>query len=329
MNKNVVLCIISILFAVSTSIFAEVDPPSKTKSWHIWLNEVRQEALSEGIRPEVFDKALKGVKPSRRVRNLSKSQPEKRLTFRKYRSTRIDPYRITIGIKKYKKHRGQLEKVGQEYGVDPCFITAIWGIETSYGNYMGNFPVIASLATLSYDGHRTDFFKKEFMLALHVLNDGHVTLDKYKGEWAGASGHPQFLPSSWKRFAVDYDKDGKKDIWNNLDDVYASIANYLLQNGWQPGEPWAYEVSLPPNFDQSQVDNKTERSVSEWKQLGVRMKDGSEIPDNGLMASIVTPYGGPAFMAFKNFRVIMRYNNSTFYAGSVGYLADRICAKVN
>lgn len=332
MKKLIFIAVVLVIIAAVSHGSLAADKPvhsqKQSKTWHVWVGELRTEALAQGIRPATFDRAFKGVKPSRRVKNLDKSQPEKRLTFMKYRKTRIDPYRITIGARKFKKHRAQLEKIGQEYGVNPCFIASFWGIETSYGGYMGNFPVIASLATLSYDGRRAVFFRKELLLALHVLNDGHVSFDKYKGEWAGASGHPQFLPSSWHKFAVDYNGDGKKDIWTNLDDAYASIANYLVQNGWQPGQPWAYEVQLPPGFDQSQVDTKTERYVSEWKQQGLRMADGSPIPDNGLQASIVTPYGGPAFLAFKNFRVIMRYNNSTFYAGSVGFLADNICRKV-
>lgn len=328
MKKRLGIQFLTVCLVLCAQLAGAAKQTNKPKDWHIWLGELRSEAVSQGVRPETFDRAFKGVKPSRRVNNLSKSQPEKRLTFNKYRRTRIDNYRIVIGAKKYKKHRAQLEKIGEEYGVDPCFITSFWGIETSYGSYMGKFPVIASLATLSYDGRRADFFRKELLIALQILDNGHVDLDRYKGEWAGASGHPQFLPSSWQKFAVDYNGDGHKDIWNNLDDVYASIANYLVQNGWQPGQPWAYEVQLPANFDQTQVKSKIERPVAEWKAQGIRMADGTEITDNGLMASIVTPYGGPAFLAFKNFRVIMRYNNSTFYAGSVGYLADNICKRI-
>lgn len=302
---------------------------SNGKSWHIWLNDFKQEALADGITPQTFDTAFQGVQPSKRVTHFAKTQPEKRLTFEKYRQTRIDPYRITLGAREFKKHSTNLEKIGQEYGVNPCFITAFWGIESSYGRYMGTFPVVASLATLAYDGRRTDFFRKELLLALHIIQDGHVSLDKFKGEWAGASGHAQFLPSSWHRYAVDYNGDGHKDIWNDLDDVFASIANYLKQNGWKSGEPWAYEIQLPASMDASLVNSKQKRSVAEWKAMGVRMLDGSEIPALNLQAEIVEPYGGPAFLAFDNFRVIMRYNNSTFYAGSVGFLADSICRKVH
>lgn len=298
------------------------------QSWHIWLNEFKQEAMADGISEQTFDSAFDGVKPSRRVTHFDKTQPEKRITFQKYRRTRIDPYRITLGVREFKKRRDVLEKIGQEYGVDPCFVTAFWGIESSYGRYLGNFPVISSLATLAYDGRRTEFFRKELLYALHILQDGHVNPERFKGEWAGASGHAQFLPSSWHKFAVDYNGDGHKDIWNDLHDVFASIANYMKQNGWRAGEPWGYEVSLPPGFDESLKTLKQKRPVSEWRAMGVRLLDGRPLPDLDLDASIIEPFGGPAFIAFNNYKVIMRYNNSIFYAGSVGYLADSICRKV-
>ena len=293
--------------------------------WSAWVKEVREEAIADGIRPEVFDKAFKGVKLNRRVQHFDRTQPETRLTFLKYRSSRIDAYRITLGRKEYRKHANVLEKVGADYGVNPCMITAIWGIESSYGRFKGDFPVIQSLATLAFEGRRTDFFRKELFIALHVLNGDHVRLEDFKGEWAGASGHSQFLPSSWQKYAVDYNKDGRRDIWGTLDDVFASIANYLKMNGWRADEPWVAEASLPLDFDESLFGFENSRTVSEWLQMGVKIK--KNVPHD-LKAAIIMPYGGPALMAFNNFKVIKRYNNSTFYAGSVGYLADRICAGI-
>lgn len=299
------------------------------KSWNIWLDEFKQEAIADGIRQDVFDDAFRGVKPSPRVKHFDKTQPEKRLTFEKYRRTRIDPYRITLGVSEYKKRRTELEKIAKEYGVDPCFVISFWGIESSYGRYLGKFPVISSLATLAYDGRRTDFFRKELLYALHILQGGHVDPSKFKGEWAGASGHAQFLPSSWHKFAVDYDGDGHKDIWGNMEDVFASIANYLKQNGWEADQPWGYEVRLPAGFDMSLESLKITKHVDEWRKMGVTLLDGSPLPNLDKQASIIEPYGGPAFIAFNNYKVIMRYNNSIFYAGSVGFLADSICRKVN
>jgi membrane-bound lytic murein transglycosylase B len=295
------------------------------QNWSTWLSQVKQEALADGISPAIIDAAFADVhEPSRQVKGLAHSQPEHRLTYSKYRNSRVDSYRIAIGRKEYKKNQALLEKIGREYGVDPYFIVSFWGMETSYGSYMGNFPVIKSLATLAYDSSRPEFFRKELFIALRILNDGHVSLQKFKGEWAGASGQPQFLPSSWVRYAVDYDGDGRKDIWDSKPDVFASIANYMKINGWQAGEPWAIYVKLPPKFDRTLEGKAIIKPVSEWNALGVRTEDGKPLPHQELQASIVEPNGGPVFLAYPNYKMILRYNNSIYYAGAIGYLADQI-----
>jgi membrane-bound lytic murein transglycosylase B len=194
---------------------------------------------------------------------------------------------------------------------------------------MGNFPVIKSLATLAYDSKRQAFFRKELFLALHILNDGHVTLDRFKGEWAGASGQPQFLPSSWVKYAVDYDGDGRKDIWESKPDVFASIANYMKINGWKTGEQWAIYVKLPAGFDMKLEGKSTIKPVSEWNALGVRTTTGEPLPHQDWQASLVQPNGGPVFLAYPNYKMILRYNNSIYYAGAIGYLADKICQRPN
>ncbi|PJD92456.1 MAG: lytic transglycosylase [Legionella sp.] len=295
-------------------------------SWTSWVSDVRKEALAEGIRADVFDTAFADIhEPSRQVKGLAKSQPEHRLTYQKYLSSRVDAYRITIGRSQYKKNQEIADKIGKTYGVDPCFIMSFWGMETSYGSYMGTFPVIKSLATLAYDSTRPAFFRKELFLALHILNDGHVSLQDFKGEWAGASGQPQFLPSSWVRYAVDYDGDGRKDIWKSKPDVFASIANYMKINGWHTGEPWAVLVKLPTHFDMTLQGKATVKPVKEWNAMGVRRTDGSPLPYPELEASIVQPNGGPVFLAYPNYKMILKYNNSIYYAGAIGYLADKIC----
>ncbi|WP_133127732.1 lytic murein transglycosylase [Legionella nagasakiensis] len=300
------------------------------QSWNRWVAEVREEALNQGISPVLFDEAFADIhEPSRQVKSLARSQPEHRLTYLKYRNSRVDNYRIAIGRKQYKKHKALVDEVARQYGVDPCFIMSFWGMETSYGNYMGNFPVIKSLATLAYDSNRRDFFRKQLFYALHIVNDGHVSLGRFKGEWAGASGQPQFLPSSWMKYAVDYDGDGRKDIWDSKPDVFASIANYMKQNGWQSGEPWAIHVKLPANFDEKLEGKSIVKPVSEWSAMGVRMEDGKPLPYQNLQASIVQPYGGPVFLAYPNYKMILRYNNSIYYAGAIGYLADKICQRTN
>ena len=320
MKNGVAALSLTILF------FFAQDLAART-SWSQWVSEVRKEAIDQGISPQVFDRAFKNIRPSRRVKNYSRSQPEKRLTYYKYRKTRVSKYRISLGKKKFKQNYPLLEKIASEYGVDPCFIVSFWGMETSYGNYMGNFPVIKSLATLAYDSRRKAFFRKQLFYALHIVNDGHVSLYDYKGEWAGASGQPQFLPSSWYKYAVDYDRDGRKDIWKTKSDVFASIANYMKQHGWKTGEPWAIKVKLPRNFDMSQEGKRIVKPVKEWNAMGVRTESGKPLPYQNLTASIIKPYGGPVFLAFPNYKMILRYNNSIYYAGAIGYLADRICRR--
>lgn len=298
-------------------------------TWNTWVAQVRQEALAQGISPSVFDTAFANVhEPSRKIKGLARSQPEHRLTYGRYLKSRVDAYRIAMGRKEFKKNETMLQDIGARYGVDPCFMVSFWGMETSYGGYMGNFPVINSLATLAFDSARKPFFRKELFLALHILNDGHVALQDFKGEWAGASGHPQFLPSSWVKYAVDYDGDGRKDIWKSKPDALASIANYMKINGWHKDEPWAVYVKLPANFNRAALEGKSiVKPVNEWSALGVRTEQGGPLPYPSLQASIVQPNGGPVFLAYPNYKMILRYNNSIYYAGAIGYLADKICQR--
>lgn len=315
--------IFSALFFVSNISFAD------QQSWNQWLNELKEEALSQGISVELLNEAFQGLhEPSKQVKSLSKHQPEHRLTYYKYRNSRIDNYRIAVGRQKYQKHKALADEIAQHYGVDPCFMMSFWGMETSYGSYMGNFPVIKSLATLAYDSKRKEFFRKQLLIALRIVQDGHVSLEKFKGEWAGASGQPQFLPSSWMEYAVDYDQDGRKNIWDSKPDVFASIANYMKQNGWQTDEPWAILVKLPANFDANLQGKTIVKPVSEWSAMGVKTEKGEPLPFQNLQASIIQPFEGPVFLAFPNYKMILKYNNSIYYAGSVGYLADKICGRI-
>lgn len=296
-----------------------------SQGWNSWLAEFKQDAVADGINPRFFDAVFTDITPNKRVVNLDRSQPERRLTFTKYRKTRADNYRVKLGKSKFQQNRRLLEEIGDKYGVDPAIIVSLWGIESSYGHYMGNHSVIKALATLAFDKRRPEFFRKELLLALHILQDGHVDMKRFVGEWAGGTGQPQFLPSSWKKFAVDHNQDGKKDIWSTKGDVFASIANYLVQNGWHEGEPWAIEVTAPSDFDYHlNTGYSIKNNVSEWAKMGIRPASGFHFPNQDLQAYILKPYGGPYLMAFHNFRVIMKYNRSTFYAGTVSYMADEI-----
>lgn len=310
--------IISLLF-FSQGAFCDILP------WDDFVAQLRTEALIDGIRPEIFDAAFQNIKqPSNRVLHLDKTQPEKRLSFLEYRSTRVDQYRILLGRRELRRHQENLAKISQQYGVSACFILSIWGLETSYGRYKGNFPVIQSLATLTYNPRRSDYFHNELRIALRMLNNGQVNLEDFKGEWAGASGHCQFMPSTWQKYAVDYDGTGRADIWNNLNDAFASIANFLVKNGWHPNGPWAMPVALPENFDHALLNLNTIKTVDDWAQLGVRPSDRA-FPEKSLAASVIYPEGGPALMVFDNFKTLLKWNHSNYYAGALGYLAEELC----
>ncbi len=316
---------LSLVFFISPLFASSI--PNQTATFKKWVQELRKEALADGIKANTFDKIFAGMTPDQALLHFDRKQPERRITFAKYRQTRGDSYRILLGRRYYQKNKALLEQVGKVYGVSPCVITALWGIESSYGNFMGKFPVLRSLATLAYDTRRSEFFRNELMYALHIVNEGHVQLQDFKGEWAGGTGQPQFLPSSWHKHAVDFDKDGRKDIWGSKGDVFASIANYLVDYGWQTGQAWGVEVTLPPDFNKKLVNLAITKPVQQWYQLGVKLNPNQIKPDLKLQASIVFPLGGPAFMVFNNFKVLMQYNKSTYYAATVAYLADEICQK--
>jgi membrane-bound lytic murein transglycosylase B len=317
----------SVLFALASIILLDTAFGKPQQTWSQFVAGVRTEALAQGIRPEVFDRAFRNIHaPNRRVLHFDRTQPEKRLTFLKYRNTRASKARIIYGRRYMKKYAPLLNEISHKYGVSKCFITSLWGLETSYGRFMGNFPVIKSLATLAYNSRRAPFFRKQLFYALHILNGDHVALKDFKGEWAGASGQPQFLPSSWHNYAVDYNGDGRKDIWNTHSDVFASIANYLVKHGWKTGQPWAIKVTTPRGFDEDLMTREVTKTVGEWAAMGVKPA-GRPFPNRHLKASIIRPYGGPTFMIFNNFKVIMRWNRSTYYAGTVGYMAEQVCRK--
>jgi len=302
-----------------------ITPSALSQSFASYVDEIKKEAINQGIRPSVLNQAFANVTaPSSKVSSLDSSQPEHRITYNSYLKSRADSYRIYLGKKEFKKNYPLLNNIQNTSGVNACIVTSIWGLESSYGRFKGSFPVIQSLTTLSYQGRRTEFFREQLLYALHMLNDNAVSLEDFKGEWAGASGHSQFIPSSWYQYAVDYNNDGKKDIWHNIPDALASIANYLKQNGWQENQPTLATVFIPYSIPENLMSLKVEKSVSQWEKLGVKLPYGSKIPNN-MTASIIKPDGGPDLMVFNNFKVLMSWNYSSYYAGTVTYMADQIC----
>ena len=298
-----------------------------SESFETWLMNFKQEAAREGISQHTLSEAFAGTQPIPRVIELDRKQPEGTMTFAQYRERVINDARIQQGRRMLSEHREELESASAKYGVQPQYIVALWGIETSYGNNTGGFKVIDSLATLAYDGRRSSFFRKELMNALKIIDEGHVDAAHMKGSWAGAMGQNQFMPSSFHAYAVDHNGDGKRDIWGSLPDVFGSTANYLGRSGWRSDERWGREVSLPEGFPQSQTGLEVKKMLHEWQQAGVRLKNGAPLPTGEEMAaSIVLPdgAGGPAYLVYNNYRVIMRWNKSLYFATSVGLLADAI-----
>ena len=296
----------------------------------IWLQELKSEAIERGIRKDTLDKAFKGFKPIPRIIELDRRQPEFTLTFPSYLSKVIPDSRVKRGKKKYLENKILIDKIAKEYGVQSRFIMAFWGVETSYGRHFGGFSVVHSLATLAYDGRRSKFFRGELFRALRILNQGHISHEKMKGSWAGAMGNFQFMPSSFENFAIDYDGDGKRDIWNNKGDAFASAANYLSKSGWKSNQTWGRAIKLPKIFDQSLANKKIKKTILEWQNLGIRRINGGDLPKRNLLASIVivrnkkTEKKGKPYMVYSNYDVTLKWNRSTFFAIAIGLLADQI-----
>lgn len=298
----------------------------QASSFSAWLSDFRQEAASAGISQSTLDAALSGISPISRVVELDRHQPEGRMTFTEYLNRTVNDQRVNQGRRLGERHRDVLEAVSARFGVQPRFILSLWGVESSYGENTGGFSVIGSLATLAYDGRRADFFRSELIAALRILDQGHINVESMQGSWAGAMGQSQFMPSSFLEYAVDFDGNGRRDIWNSEPDVFASAANYLSSFGWSSDTTWGRRVTLPSGFDTSQADLDIRRSLAAWGERGVRREDGSALPAAALEASLVLPGGGsgPAFLVYGNYRVLLRWNRSSYFATSVGILADRI-----
>lgn len=293
-------------------------------SFNQWLNEFRRYAATQGISEATLSSALDGLRYRERVIELDRHQPEFVRPIWSYLDTAVSSTRINNGRDKLAQHRETAHEMQQRYGVPAEIIVAIWGIESNYGSNFGDFSTLESLATLAYDGRRSEFARAELLAALRIIEQGDIAAEQMRGSWAGAMGHTQFIPSSFEAYAVDGDNDGRRDIWGSIPDVMASTANYLAKAGWQPNQPWGAEVVLPPSFDYAQTER---RSRAEWQAQGVQAVTG-ELPALE-SAAIIVPAGaeGPAFMVGTNFRAILRYNNATSYALAVATLADAIAGR--
>ena len=291
-----------------------------------WIAGFRARALARGIGAATFERAFQGVRYNPEVIGKDRNQSEFTKTIWDYLDSAVSDKRLTNGQKALRQHRRLLERIEATYGVDKEVVVAVWGMESSYGEFRGNHPLIEALATLAYDGRRGSFFEQQLQAALQIVQNGDVSPARMTGSWAGAMGHTQFIPTSYLAFAVDFTGDGKRDIWSDdPSDALASTAAYLARSGWQQGRPWGLEVQLPQGFDYAQTGKKNRKSVADWQALGVRTADGGRLPDHGA-ASLLLPAGarGAAFLIFRNFTAIERYNAADAYVIGVGHLADRL-----
>jgi membrane-bound lytic murein transglycosylase B len=316
-----------LLFTLAVAVAIGIGVAGNARSqaeFDTWLVDLRAEASDAGISQATLDAALVGIAPIPRIIELDRSQPEGRLTAAQYLARVVPRSRIDAARSRLTQHRALLEAVARDYRVQPRFIVALWGIETDFGRNTGGFGVVESLATLAYDGRRSAFFRTELLNALEIIDDGHIAAHDMTGSWAGAMGQSQFMPSSFLSYAVDRNGDGRRDIWTTLDDVFASIANYLASVGWKDDQTWGRAVRLPNGFDESQLGLETVRPISGWQARGVRRSDGTNLPARDLPASIVQPDGSGtrAYMVYDNFRTTLKWNRSTYFALAVGHLAD-------
>ncbi|GGD63820.1 lytic murein transglycosylase [Lacimicrobium alkaliphilum] len=319
-----VLCVLALI--LSTGVAAK-------PSFDEYVASLKQEAIEKGYTADFVEQAFADIKFYERAVSSDKNQPEFKLTLDKYLSTRVPDWKVKQAAEKYREHQQVLEQVGEKFGVQPRFIVALWGNESNFGRIQGDYPVVSALATLAYEGRRETLFKKQLFAALKILDEGHISKEQFLGSWAGAMGQSQFMPTSFNAYAYDFDGDGKKDIWQNPADVFASIANYLKSAGWDDSLTWGRQVTLPEEFDYALagLDKGKMKRLSEWQALGVRRYDGSDLPGRDVKASLIMPDDekGRIFLVYKNFHSLMNWNRSTYFGSAVGYLSDRIKNEMN
>lgn len=290
------------------------------------IAELQQRAKDQGRSNRVVEEVLASLEFQPRVVELDQRQPEFTETFANYLDARVTTMRVTMGRTLLLRYGNLLRELQQRYGVPPQYLLAFWGMETSYGGYLGKMPTLDSLATLACSPRRGDYFARELLTALELLEQEGLEPARMKGSWAGAMGHTQFMPSAYRRYAVDGDGDGRVDLWHSVPDALASAANFLREQGWQRDQRWGREVRLPDDFDYSEVRLDERRSLRKWRERGVTTAEGAALPATDMEAALLVPAGhaGPAFLVYDNFQVIMRWNRSQFYGLAVGHLADRI-----
>jgi membrane-bound lytic murein transglycosylase B len=297
-----------------------------TQTFAQWVERFWPTAKAAGIVRATYDSAFKGLTPDPKVIEAANFQPEYVKPIGEYIDRVVSDKRIATGKQMLEQNKALLDQLEKRYGVDRTILVAIWGIESNYGTQPGDMNVIRSLATLAYYNTKAAFARQQLIVALKILQHGDIPVDQMNGSWAGAMGHTQFIPTTYQKFAVDFDGDGKRNIWSDVPDALASTANYLRHANWQPGQSWGYEVTLPKGFNLKRVSDKTLKSLGEWQKLGIKRVGGEPFPRPDDKSSLFAPAGsnGPAFLVLNNFRSILHYNVATSYALAVGHLSDRL-----
>jgi membrane-bound lytic murein transglycosylase B len=302
-----------------------------------WLAQLRKDALARGITEKTVESALAGIELQPVVVERDRTQAERTQTIDQYLKRRVDRKTVATGREMTKRHAALLAKIAAHYGVPANVIVSVWGLESNFGRFTGVRPTVASLATLAYDNRRAAMFREELFNALLILDRGDIEADKMKGSWAGAMGQPQFMPSSYLKYAEDYDHDGKRDIWGSEADVFASVANYLKRNGWVSGARWGRAVSIPAGAMEAIGEAAPLRATGceavrqmtdalplpRWSALGVRTAQKQALPASDMTASLVRA-GARNFLVYDNYLVLLQYNCAHLYALAVGLLADSL-----
>lgn len=309
------------LLILFLSVFAMQAKAQDDQGFQQWLVQFGQEAMEQGITADTLRQSLPLLTYDESVIELDRKQPEKKITFTQYLRNTLPKSRIDDGRDYLATYQTELTRIEELTGVPAAFIVALWGIESSFGENMGDYDVLSSLASLAYEGRRASFFRNELLQALAIVQEEGRPPDSLKGSWAGAMGQCQFMPSTYRRYAVDYNGDNVRDIWGNTGDIFASIGGYLQAEGWVRGLPWGARVLVVGPLDPAFVGPETQMSAHEWAELGVR-----RIPDINAPLSLIQPDGpsGQSYLVTENFRALMRWNRSTYFATSVGLFADQI-----
>jgi membrane-bound lytic murein transglycosylase B len=287
--------------------------------------KLQERAITAGVSRETATQVMTNAVHLDRVIELDQKQPEFTTTFADYLNRRVNDDRVRKGRDMLKEHKDLLARVTRETGVPAPYLVAFWGLETNYGSYFGKMSVPSALTTLACDDRRSAMFTEQLIAALRIIDEGAIPVEQMEGSWAGAMGHVQFMPTVFLKHAVDADGDGRRDLWNSLPDALMSAGKFLASMGWDGDYRWGREVLLPKNFDYSLADGRR-LALQEWRKLGITDAFGNALAQEPVDAALIIPAGhqGPAFLAYHNFKVIMGWNRSEFYAIAVGYLADRV-----